>query len=187
MSKREYKDTVFVDLFFHCEEALENFASMLRALCEFLGVEFCFEVEDLEQISLESTLYNGRRTDILYSIKNSLLVFIEHQSTINPNMTARFLEYVIEVLKKMPYGRKKYGSTPLPLKDVLFLNLYNGKEDAHDVYDSYLSDLIAVKILKDVSLELKVTNININAGHNEKLLKSCPVLEGYALFVAEVR
>lgn len=187
MSKREYKDTVFVDLFFHCEVALENFASLLRALCDFLSIDFQFGVEDLQPMSLESALYNGCRTDVLYNVKDRFLVFIEHQSTVNPNMPARFLEYVVEVLKKLPYGRKKYGRVPLFFRDFIFLNLYNGKEEVEDVYNSYLSDLIGSPVLKDSTLELKMTNININVGHNEKLLKSCPVLEGYSLFVEEVR
>ena len=65
MSNREYKDTVFVDLFFHCENARENFASLLSALCDFLSIDFQFEVEDLQPVSLESSLYNGCRTESL--------------------------------------------------------------------------------------------------------------------------
>jgi len=187
MAKREYKDTVFVDLFFHYEKAHENFASLFSALCRFLSIDFQFEVSDLLPISLESSLYNGKRTDVLYNIKDSILVFIEHQSTLNPNMPLRDLEYLVEVLKKLPFGRTKYGSKALSLQDVIFLNLYNGREEVEDVYDSYLSKLIKTPVLKYSSLELKVTNININAGHNEKLLKMCPVLEEYSLFVDEVR
>ncbi len=185
MGKREYKDTVFVDLFFHCEEKIKNFASLLRALLIFLKLDFSFGLKDLKPISLSSSLYNGRRTDVLYDVKNTLLVFVEHQSTINPNMPLRFLEYFVEVLKKLPYERSKYGSTPLELKDVLFINLYNGKEKADDLYISYLSDLIKTKVSEDVSIELKVFNININLRHNEKLLELCPVLKDYVLFVDE--
>lgn len=187
MGKREYKDTVFVDLFFHCEQAKENFTSLFKALCAFLNIDFDFDMQDLQPLSLETSLYNRCRTDVLYNIKNSFLVFIEHQSTINPNMPLRELEYAIEVLKKISDERAKYSRTPLELKDVIFINLYNGREKNKEIYDSYLSDLVKIKIKKDVSLELKVTNININAGHNERLLKACTVLEGYSLFVAEAR
>lgn len=187
MGKREYKDTVFVDLFFHCEDARHNFASLFGALCKFLGMDFNFGVEDLVPISLENSLHDGRRTDVLYNIKDSLLTFIEHQSTVNPNMPLRDLEYAVEVLKKLTSQRAKYASSPLELKDVIFLNLYNGKEKVKDVYDTYLSNLVKLKINKDVSLELKVTNININAGHNESLMKACPLLREYSLFVAEAR
>ena len=127
MSKREYKDTVFVDLFFHCEASCENFASLFSALCRFLSIDFKFEVSDLLPISLESSLYNGKRTDVLYNIKDSILVFIEHQSTLNPNMPLRDLECLVEVLKKLPLGRTKYGSKALSLQDVIFLNPYNGR------------------------------------------------------------
>jgi len=41
MRKREKgKKLWFVDLFFHCEVAFENFASLLRALCDFLSKRF---------------------------------------------------------------------------------------------------------------------------------------------------
>lgn len=36
-------------------------------------------------------------------------------------------------------------------------------------------------------LELKVTMLNINAGHNEELMNSCHVLQEYARYVARVR
>ena len=185
MSKREYKDTVFVDLFFHCEDAIENFASLLEALCTFLKLDFHFTLCDLKPISLENSLYNERRTDVLYDVGKRLLVFVEHQSTVNPNMPLRFLEYFVEVLKKFPYERTKYGSTPLEMRDVIFINLYNGKEKTDDVYISYLSDLIKTKVIKDIALELKVFNININSPRNSHLLKLCLILKDYVLFVAE--
>ena len=185
MRKREYKDTVFVDLFFHCEDAIKNFASLLKALCAFLKLEFRFELCELTPISLENSLYSGRRTDVLYDVGNKLLVFIEHQSTINPNMPLRFLEYFIEVLKKFPYERTKYGSTPLEIRDVIFINLYNGKEKTDNVYISYFSDLIKNRLIKDFSIEVKVFNININHPHNKELLDMCLILKDYVLFVLE--
>ena len=30
-------------------------------------------------------MYNGCRTDVLYNVKDRFLVFIEHQSTVNPS------------------------------------------------------------------------------------------------------
>ena len=111
-----------------------------------MNIDFRFGVEDLQPISLESSLYNGRRTDILYNVKDSCLVFIEHQSTVNPNMPLRFLEYTVEVLKRLPYERKKYGREPLLLRDSIFINLYNGKEEVGEAYDSYLSGLVVRKL-----------------------------------------
>ena len=40
---------------------------------------------------------------------------------------------------------------------------------------------------QDPALELKVTMLNINAGHNEELMNNCPVLWEYAQYVARVR
>ena len=41
--------------------------------------------------------------------------------------------------------------------------------------------------MQDPALELKVTMLNINDGHNEELMKNCHVLWEYAQYVARVR
>ena len=41
--------------------------------------------------------------------------------------------------------------------------------------------------MQDPALELKVTMLNINAGHNEELMNNCHVLWEYAEYVARVR
>ena len=51
-------------------------------------------------------MYNGCRTDVLYNVKDSFLVFIEHQSTSRRICLARFLEYVVEV-SRISYNNKK--------------------------------------------------------------------------------
>ena len=186
MGKREYKDTVFVHLFSQCNGAFQNFASLFRALCALLHVDFePTAIEDFEVMTLDSSLYSGLRTDVVYHVKNKLLVFVEHQSTYNPNMPLRFLEYAVEVLKKLSYKITKYGSKPLSISNLCFIVLYNGKKKMKDVEVSCLSDLMKNKFEADVGLEVKVTTFNINVGHNEELLNRCPVLKEYVLFVDE--
>ena len=41
--------------------------------------------------------------------------------------------------------------------------------------------------MDEPELELKVTMLNFNAGHNEELMNSCHVLQEYARYVARVR
>ena len=38
-----------------------------------------------------------------------------------------------------------------------------------------------------LSLELAVRVLNVNKGHNEKILERCEVLRGYAVFIGQVR
>ena len=185
MGKREYKDSVFVHLFSKTKDAITNFASFFDALSAFLKMGFHAEVADFEVITLDSSLYSGLRTDVLYHVKNRLLVFVEHQSTYNPNMPLRFLEYAVEVLKTFPYKVTKYGSKALEISNMIFIVLYNGKKKIKDVEVSYLSDLIKDRCGLDVGVEVKVTTLNINIGHNKEFLEKCPVLNEYVLFVSE--
>ena len=50
-----------------------------------------------------------------------------------------------------------------------------------DYEASYLSSLIKKRCGFDIGIEVKVTTFNINIGHNEVLLESCPVLNLYCL------
>lgn len=109
-------------------------------------------------------------------------MFVEHQSTYNPNMPLRFLEYAVEVLKTFSYKVTKYGSKPLEVPNMLFIVLYNCKKKMKDVEESYLSSLIKKRCGFDIGIEVKVTMFNINIGHNEVLLKSGPVLNLYCLW-----
>ena len=187
MGKREYKDTVFVHLFSQCKDAIVNFTSLFSTLCALLKMDFKADVEDFEVLTLDSSLYSGLHTDVLYHIKQKLLVFVEHQSTYNPNMPLRFLEYAVEVLKTFSYKITKYGSKALEISNMIFVVLYNGKKKIKDMEVSYLSSLMKEKVGIDVGIEVKVTTFNINLGHNKQLLDECPILKEYCLFVNEVR
>ena len=64
---------------------------------------------------------------------------------------------------------------------------YNGTDrDVPDRTELRLSDAFE-NPMQDPALELKVTVLNINAGHNEELMNNCHVLWEYAEYVARVR
>lgn len=68
-----------------------------------------------------------------------------------------------------------------------FLVFYNGTDrDVPDRTELRLSDAFE-NPMQDPALELKVTMLNINAGHNEELMNNCHVLWEYAEYVARVR
>ena len=77
-ANRNYKDSVFVDLFGEDKKAKENFLSLYNALHgTHLG------------------------NDVSYLIDNKMIVLAEHQSTINPNMPIRCLEYVVRLYERL--------------------------------------------------------------------------------------
>lgn len=67
-----------------------------------------------------------------------------------------------------------------------FYMFYNGITSMDDKVTYRLSDMFMKKV-ESPSVELVVTALNINNGHNKELLEACKALKGYSLFVAKVR
>lgn len=67
-----------------------------------------------------------------------------------------------------------------------FIIFYNGQDDFPDSIVLKLSDAFEVKEA-DISLELKAVMLNINPGHNEKLLKACKTLRDYSEYTYRIR
>ena len=79
---RGHKDSVFVDLFYEDETAKENLLSLYNALH---GTDFQDE-SLIRKVRVEDVLYKNFKNDISFEIGGQVVVFGEHQSTVNPNM-----------------------------------------------------------------------------------------------------
>lgn len=69
--KRNYKDSLFVDLFLKCPEAKENFLSLYNALH---GTSLVMPDVKIEPFVLEQTIYTGRYNDV-FSIELCVEVY----------------------------------------------------------------------------------------------------------------
>ena len=79
-----------------------------------------------------------------------------------------------------------YSSRLIKLPTPRFVVFYNGIRAQPERRELYLSD--AFEIAEDSpSLELRVTQLNINKGYNKDLLKRCPTLFEYVEYVSIVR
>ncbi|MBO5282812.1 MAG: hypothetical protein J6B43_06780, partial [Lachnospiraceae bacterium] len=98
-SNREVKDSAFTAYFKEPENACQLYAA--------LGEE---EVspEDITYVTLEGVLFIVRKNDIAFTVKIRVLVFSEHQSTINENMPLRHLIYLGRTLEKLIDERSMY-------------------------------------------------------------------------------
>ncbi len=179
---REYKDSVFVDLFSKDETAKENFLLLYNALH---NTNLPLDT-DLENIQLEQVLYTSLRNDISFLIDNKLIVLAEHQSTINENMPLRFLEYVARLYEKIQAPKSRYLRKMVKIPTPEFFVFYNGEEDYPMEKTLKLSDAFINKE-KDISLELIVRVFNINKDKNNPILKKCKKLNEYSTFVEETR
>jgi predicted transposase/invertase (TIGR01784 family) len=180
-----YKDSVFSFLFSEPDK--------LRELYEAIeGVKLPADVR-ININTLEGVLFRTRLNDISFEVGERLVVLIEHQSSINPNMAIRLLMYIGRVYEKILGGKNIYGSKKLPIPRPKFIVLYNGVDPYPDHETIKLSDTFADMAGFDIldnkppALELVVEVYNINEGHNADKLRRSRTLAGYSVFVAKVR
>ena len=94
---RNYKDSVFVDLFSEDEKARENFLSLYNALHN----SHLNSIERIKNIRLDQVLYMTFYNDVSYLVEDKIIRLAEHQSTINENMPIRCLEYVVRLYEQL--------------------------------------------------------------------------------------
>ncbi len=113
-------------------------------------------------------------------------IFHEHQSSFNPNMPLRFLQYIAREYEKLLKGKSLYYANLVKIPTPRFVVFYNGKEKQPAEQILLLSDAFRHDT-KEPELELKVRVLNINRGNNEELLNQCKALKEYMEYVDRVR
>ena len=181
-SNRKYKDSVFVDLFSEDEKAKENFLSLYNALH---NTELK-DTEQLKNIRLDQVLYMSFYNDVSYLVDNKIIVLAEHQSTINPNMPLRCLEYISRLYETLFESKEKYSRKLLQIPTPEFYVFYNGEKDYPSDKILKLSDAFIEKI-GEANLELTVKVININKQNSHPILENCKTMYEYTVFVETVR
>jgi len=181
----KYKDSVFSFLFSN-PDALRELYSALEGVT--LPPDAPVSINTLSDV-----LYMGQVNDISFTIDNRLVVLLEHQSTINPNMPLRLLIYIARVYEKIIDRRKAYRTGLEKIPSPEFIVLYNGVKPYPERAELRLSD--AFKDAADLksaagsaaALELVVKVYNINKGYNTDLARKSRTLEGYSEFVERIR
>ncbi|MBQ9984341.1 MAG: hypothetical protein IJP29_07100 [Lachnospiraceae bacterium] len=176
-ARHNFKDRLFIKLFHDKNELL----SLYNALN---GSNYS-DPNLLEITTLSDMVYIGIKNDCSFIIGNYLNLY-EHQSTINPNMPIRGLNYFSTIYRNyiQTNDLNIYGSVLVKLPTPRYIVFYNGEQELPDKSEIRLSEAF---LEKDGCLECIATVININLGHNEDLMKSCNTLLQYAQFVAKVR
>ncbi len=145
-----------------------------------------YESEDeLEIVTLENAVYMSMKNDVSCLLDMNLQIY-EHQSTINPNMPLRNLMYITKQLEKLIVKKDLYGRKLITLPNPRFIVFYNGTDKQPETDTLYLSSAYEHKE-KEVNLELKVLQLNINKGYNEDIKSKCPSLFQYMQYVDILR
>jgi predicted transposase/invertase (TIGR01784 family) len=178
----KYKDSVFSFLF--------SDPDLLRELYGALeGISLPADVP-ITINTLKDVLFMGLINDISFEIGGKLIILIEHQSTINPNMALRLLMYIARVYEKIIGERNIYSSRLLRIPRPEFFVLYNGVSPYPDEKLLKLSDAFESGLSLEKghpALELEVKVININQGRNKEIAEKCKTLGEYSAFIERVR
>jgi len=174
-ANKKYKDSVFTKLFGEKEKLAELYNAIAGT---------SYTTEDITLATLENIIFIGRENDIAFTVNGRLIVLIEHQSTINPNMPLRCLLYVAREYDILAENEAIYSSRLVKIMPPQFIVLYNGMDEYPEESELYLSDAF---IDKADNFELKVKVYNVNAGHNPKIMRRSNTLTEYSAFVAKVR
>ena len=175
---RHFKDVLF-------KYVLKDKADLLELYNAINDSDYC-DPEELEYNTLEDAVYLGIKNDVSFIIHNSMNLY-EHQSTINPNMPLRGLFYFSSLYKKLVGDSFDiYGKKLVRLPTPQYIVFYNGKDDLPDRVVLRLSDAFVVKTDMP-NLECVATVLNINPGHNERIVEKCSKLFQYIQFNGKIR
>lgn len=176
-ANRMYKSRIFAMLFSDRNELLKLYNAINGT---------SYDDPDLLQVNtLENAVYMSMQNDVSFIIDMRLNLY-EHQSTYSPNLPVRYLLYVADVYSDYTKDMNLYGTKAVKLLTPRFVIFYNGQAEQPDRKELKLSELFSIPDA-DPSLELKAVMLNINKGHNRKLMETCRTLQDYAEYTFRVR
>lgn len=176
-ANRRYKSRIFAMLFSDRNELLKLYNAINGT---------SYDDPDLLQVNtLENAVYMSMQNDVSFIIDMRLNLY-EHQSTYSPNLPVRYLLYVADVYSDYTKDMNLYGTKAVKLPTPRFVIFYNGQAEQPDRKELKLSELFSIPDA-DPSLELKAVMLNINKGHNRKLMETCRTLQDYAEYTFRVR
>lgn len=144
---------------------------------------------ELRITTIEDIVYMGMKNDLSFVIGDVMNLY-EHQSSFSPNLPLRGLFYFASLYREYiePIKHRIYTDSPLYIPFPQYIVFYNGKKEEPERQELKLSQLF-IQNSKDhiSSLECTAIVLNINLGHNRKLMEKCNKLKEYAEFLATIR
>lgn len=180
-ARTQYKDRLFTFIF----GTEENRAWTLSLYNAINGSNYT-DPEAIQITTIREVMYLGMHNDVSFLIAEEMHLY-EQQSSYNPNMPLRMLQYAGNLYEKYVLQHKlnKYGSTLLMLPVPKLVVFYNGTREIGDEAVLRLSDSFPKHANADI--EVRVRAINVNYGRNAGLLDACAPLKEYAWVVDRVR
>ena len=172
--KKHHRDTLFSHLFSEPKY-------FLQLLYECRGHPVDLEEQDIHEFRVDSKyVKRSWRNDVSFiTSDNRLIILVEHQSTICPNLALRLLFYYIELVQMWIKisNISFYGSNPIPpLPAPEFYVVYNGKRKLAKTKSTFNLEGISVNISVEVNI------IDIRFGSLKSKTSTDNALAGYSFF-----
>ena len=181
-ANRQYKDRLFKFLFGNPENK-----AWTLSLYNAINGSHHTDPDEIRITTIEDAVYMGMKNDVSFLISN-IMNLMEQHASFNPNLPMRFLIYAGmlygKYVKNEP-GYHEYSSAQQKAPTPRCICFYNGTAEIEDRRILRLSDAFEPGSKPDI--EVTVTMININYGHNRELLEACNPLFEYSWFVERVR
>lgn len=170
---KRYKDTLF-KLIFGNEKHKEFTLALYNALN---GTNYS-NVDDVQINTLENVVYIKMKNDVSFVLGSTMCLY-EQQSTYNPNMAYRMLEYTMALFQNLVSARgyNKYSSRQFKLPSPNYVVFYNGSRNIPEKSVQKLSDMYEEN--NRIALDLDVIVYNINENRNMILKNDCKPLYEY--------
>ena len=141
---------------------------------------------EIEITTIKEVMYLGMRNDVSILVSPQMS-FYEQQSSYNPNMPLRLMQYAGNVYERYIVSRRlnKYGKKLVEIPAPKLVVFYNGTDEQPDEKTLKLSDSFPKGVSGDI--EVSVRMLNVNYGRNSKLMEACKPLSEYAWTVEEIR
>ena len=178
---KKYKDRLFRLIFQDRKDLLELYNAVNNSNYT--------DPEELTITTIEDVVYMGMKNDLSFLIDDVLNLY-EHQSSFSPNLPLRGLFYFSSLYREQiePVKQRLYTNSPLYILFPQYLAFYNGTKEEPERQELKLSDLFIQNGKKAIpALECTAVVLNINLGHNRKLMEKCKALKEYAQFIAMIR
>ncbi|MDR2749366.1 MAG: Rpn family recombination-promoting nuclease/putative transposase [Clostridiales bacterium] len=184
----EYKNTIFIDLL----SDTANFIQVANAV-----TDYNIDPKKTDSVRMDGNIFAKKIHDIAYIVKWFFAFFFEHQSTYNPNMPIRMLEYFMKVLNTymaaLNLNRLRYGAALVEKPAFVPIVFYNGKRrltadqrrikySTSDIQPpSYINTSPAATFTcvggpPTVTLDFEVIVIDLLDPSSAKLLNKSPIL-----------
>ena len=182
-ASQEHKDRLFNFIFGRLEN--RKWTLSLYNAVNNTGYE---DETKIEFNTLDDYLYVSMQNDTSFLFAEYVNLY-EHQSTYNPNMPLRMMQYISAIYDKYITSNElnKYGSKIMRLPVPRLVVFYNGSKAEPDEKILRLSDSFPKANRENADIEVRVRMLNINHGHNRELMNACRPLYEYAWFVQRIR